>query len=238
MSATINHTNILHHARNGQWRSMEALVAAVATAHTRQAFYVLCKEGRARAIEQLMPHFDNDHKFVCECIVGGLNHNITVEALDVLDPIVRQQFIVEPEVLEACFKRNSGSIDSLAQRIISWYDPQTLQQFKLPIYLSLRRTIMQGEDKAFMEIIQHWDFTDPRFCGHVVRGTLENLPEQTEQVFDVIGEKNLRNLEKYLDKFDDILNTAALHDYFSVQQHNRLNKTIKSNCNTTKSRKI
>ena len=237
MSTTVNHTDILNHARAQHWADMHNVVQKVNMGHTRQAFYVLCKEGRAKAVEQLMHHFDNNHGFICECIVGGLKNNITVDTLNVLDPIVRQHPIATPDILEACLKSGRGSIDDLAHKIISWYDPQFLDQFKYNLHLSLRRTIMQGEDQAFMAILPHWDFSEARFCGCIVRATVEHLPHNVEKVFDIIGEDNLRNLEEYYSCVNNHSDVGVLHDYFALQQHKRVNSHI-TNSGPTKPRKL
>lgn len=237
MSATVNHTDILQHARSGQWVHMHNVVQNVNIAHTKQAFYVLCKEGRTHAVEQLMHHFDNNHRFICECIVGGLKNNITVDTLNVLDPIVRQHPIATPDILEACLKRGSGSVDDLAHKIISWYDSQILEQFKFSLHLRLLNMIMQGEDQAFMAILPHWDFSDAHFCGLIVRSTVEHLPNKVENVFDIIGEDNLRNLEEHWNCANNHAYMGAVHNYFALKQHKRVNTHI-TNTGRIKSRKL
>lgn len=237
MSATVNHTDILKYARSEQWTQMHHVVQQVNMGHTRQAFYVLCKEGRAKAVEQLMHHFDNNYRFICECIVGGLKNNITVDTLKVLDPIVCQHPITAPDILEACLKRRIGSVDDLAHKIISWYDPQFLEQFKVSVHLRLVETITQDENQAFMAILPYWNFSDARFCACIVRTTVECIPHSVENVFDIIGEKNLRNLEEHYSYTNNHLDMGVLHDYFALQQNKRLNSHI-TNSGPTKPRKL
>ena len=237
MSITPNHSNILQFARRQQWEQMHATTDVLHMAHVRQAFYVLCKEGRADAIEQLKHHFSANHDFICECLVGGLKHNITLEALSVLEDIVCKHPITQHDVLEACLQTQRRDKDALTQRIVPWYDPAVCELHKNHLFLSLRINLMNGEGLAFLAMIKHWNFENLSFCSRVVDATVEFIPHLSDAVFDVIGEDKLRTDAVYLNTNNNSV-ALALDDYFARQQYQRLTTKLNPVTQTRISRKI
>lgn len=219
MSTTVNHKNIVHYARMEQWEKMDAVVADIEGAHVRQAFYMLCREGNAQAVERLGHRFQDNDRFVLECIAGGLQYAITLDTIKVLQPLLHNKIITDPEVLKTAL-RNPHS-DAILECVIPWYAPDFLSEHRTIILTMVLKKVGAQHTRGFFALLERIGFSHSGFSEQVVNCTLEHLNEcDQHKLMNMIGESGVRGVAQKLRHKP--LTVAIIDAYCAVQQRDRV----------------
>lgn len=236
MSRTINHMDIVMCAQMEQWEKMHTIEADINQMHIRQAFYMLCKQGNANAVEQIAHHFQNDDGFVCECIAGGMEHSITLDTLKILRPLLQSIPITDPDVLQAALRNQNPQADEMLEYIVPWYDPDFLRQHCMVILTMVLKKVGDKKTRGFFAIMERIGLSNSNIdiSTRAVNCTLEHLVISDQQrLMQMIGEENLKLVAQRLQhkKFT----TDIIEAYCAVEQRKRMVGAIDlSHCSRTR----
>lgn len=196
MSRTTNHTDILWHARNQEWAALHNLVSRVEAQHVRQAFYVLCKEGNAAAVDQLVNIFEKQHNFAYECVAGGIMHHIDSNTLALLSPLINP--IADANLLQSFFsqrnKRPEEVRDCMLQQILALHKNHVLVVFKDNILWQIGELVRGNHTKSFFYLLDRYDLSDIKIAASVVSFVVRNMPHSAAPIFEKVGSATLENL--------------------------------------------
>lgn len=226
--------DIVHCAQMEQWEKMHAIVADIDQAHIRQAFYMLCKKGNANAVEQISHHFQNDDRFVCECIAGGMKHRITLDTLQVLFPLLQRKNITDPDILQVSIRNQHPKADEMLESIVPLYDPDFLRQHCMAILTMVLKKVGEKKTRGFFALMERIGLSNIDISTRAVNCTLEHLVISDQQrLMNMIGEKDLKVVVHRLQHKKST--TGIIDSYCAVQQRERMVKAIDlSHCSRTR----